>query len=107
MLPLYNDKFDDRNYNRSPFHNKVEEENIILRINPKSFYKFKFKNYQANYTAPIINRQSEGVAIKEGLEYLKTIVASYELRTSGHMSGNFELFAYFSENKLPRVLKKS
>ena len=31
---------------------------------------------------------SEGVAINEGFEYLKTIVASYELRTPGHMSGN-------------------
>ena len=40
------------------------------------------------YTAPIINRHSEGVAFKEWFEYLKTIVASYELRTPGHMSGN-------------------
>ena len=40
------------------------------------------------YTVTIINRHSEGVAIKVGFEYLKTIVASYELRTPAHMNGN-------------------
>ena len=28
------------------------------------------------------------MAIKVGFEYLKTIVASYELRTPAHMNGN-------------------
>ena len=91
--------------------------------------------YHIYYTAPIINRHSEGVAIKEGFEYLKTIVACYELLTPGQMNGNetsssllstytifiwsflkisgiymlsanFELFAYFSENTIPRFKKK-
>ena len=84
--------------------------------------KSRKRRFMVYYTAPIINRQSEGVVIKDGLEYLKTNVAIYELRTPGHMMctvylyhchpillkiyGIFELFAYFSENKLPRVLKK-
>ena len=69
------------------------------------------------------------MAIKVGFQYLKTTVASYELRTPGHMNGNeassneyclfiplscdplylsanFQFFAFFSKNKLSRVLKK-
>ena len=41
-----------------------------------------------SYTATIITRHFVGVTFKVGFRYLKTIVASYEVRTPGQMNVN-------------------